>query len=131
MKAQLSQKQTRRLLLEFKINLCALNLLSEPKKELLKIVLHLNVGCCFFVVFFFQADTLTVEYQAKSNKTTPINLTNHSYFNLAGQVSCILAGLAPSYATPCWCRELARCSMKQTNNKTGIISYCVVSKDTS
>lgn len=58
----------------------------EPRKKLLKSVLHINVAV-FFVVFF-QADTLAVEYQAKSNKTTPINLTNHSYFNLAGQVSC-------------------------------------------
>lgn len=37
------------------------------------------------VSYTLRADTLTVTYQAKSNKTTPINLTNHSYFNLAGQ----------------------------------------------
>lgn len=36
---------------------------------------------------FAQGEELTVEYQAQANKTTPINLTNHSYFNLAGQVS--------------------------------------------
>lgn len=35
----------------------------------------------------YQGEELTVEYQAQANKTTPINLTNHSYFNLAGQVS--------------------------------------------
>ncbi|XP_037829647.1 aldose 1-epimerase isoform X2 [Kryptolebias marmoratus] len=29
--------------------------------------------------------TLTAEYRARSTKTTPINLTNHSYFNLSGQ----------------------------------------------
>uniref|UniRef100_A0A3Q2VKG4 Galactose mutarotase n=1 Tax=Haplochromis burtoni TaxID=8153 RepID=A0A3Q2VKG4_HAPBU len=39
------------------------------------------------VSYTLQVDTseLTVEYQAQANKTTPINLTNHSYFNLAGQ----------------------------------------------
>lgn len=37
------------------------------------------------VCYTLQGETLTVEYQAQSTKTTPINLTNHSYFNLAGQ----------------------------------------------
>ncbi|KAI3362994.1 hypothetical protein L3Q82_011521 [Scortum barcoo] len=37
------------------------------------------------VVYTLQGETLTVEFQARSTKTTPINLTNHSYFNLAGQ----------------------------------------------
>lgn len=37
------------------------------------------------VSYTLKGETLTVEYQARSNKTTPINLTNHSYFNLAGQ----------------------------------------------
>ncbi|KAK1905681.1 Aldose 1-epimerase [Dissostichus eleginoides] len=39
------------------------------------------------VSYTLQGETLTAEYQARSTKTTPINLTNHSYFNLAGQVS--------------------------------------------
>lgn len=30
---------------------------------------------------------LVVQFQATSTKPTPINLTNHSYFNLAGHVS--------------------------------------------
>ncbi|XP_072247650.1 galactose mutarotase [Leuresthes tenuis] len=37
------------------------------------------------VTYTLQEETLTAEYQARSTKTTPINLTNHSYFNLAGQ----------------------------------------------
>lgn len=37
------------------------------------------------VSYTLQGETLTVEYQARSTKTTPINLTNHSYFNLNGQ----------------------------------------------
>ncbi|KAM8859954.1 galactose mutarotase isoform 2-T5 [Spinachia spinachia] len=37
------------------------------------------------VSYTLQGETLTAEYQARATKTTPINLTNHSYFNLAGQ----------------------------------------------
>lgn len=37
------------------------------------------------LTYTLQGETLTAEYQARSSKTTPINLTNHSYFNLAGQ----------------------------------------------
>ncbi|CAM9145856.1 unnamed protein product [Lampetra planeri] len=39
------------------------------------------------VTYRLQGETLTVEYEAESSKTTPINLTNHSYFNLAGQAA--------------------------------------------
>ncbi|XP_068455468.1 galactose mutarotase [Clinocottus analis] len=37
------------------------------------------------VCYTLQGETLTAEYQARSTKTTPINLTNHAYFNLTGQ----------------------------------------------
>ncbi len=33
------------------------------------------------------ADELKIEYNAETDKATPINLTNHSYFNLTGDVS--------------------------------------------
>lgn len=36
------------------------------------------------VTYTLQSDTLTIQYQACSSQATPINLTNHSYFNLAG-----------------------------------------------
>uniref|UniRef100_A0A8C5PRK6 Aldose 1-epimerase n=1 Tax=Leptobrachium leishanense TaxID=445787 RepID=A0A8C5PRK6_9ANUR len=38
-----------------------------------------------WVTYTVDGSKLTVNYRAQSNKTTPINLTNHSYFNLAGQ----------------------------------------------
>uniref|UniRef100_A0A8C5EFJ3 Aldose 1-epimerase n=1 Tax=Gouania willdenowi TaxID=441366 RepID=A0A8C5EFJ3_GOUWI len=37
------------------------------------------------VCYTLQGGTVTAEYNAQCTKTTPINLTNHSYFNLAGQ----------------------------------------------
>ncbi|XP_055026088.2 galactose mutarotase [Misgurnus anguillicaudatus] len=37
------------------------------------------------VVYKLEKNTLSVFYNAQTDQTTPINLTNHSYFNLAGQ----------------------------------------------
>lgn len=38
------------------------------------------------VTYTLEENTLSVHYCAQTDQTTPINLTNHSYFNLAGQV---------------------------------------------
>ncbi|XP_026080236.1 galactose mutarotase [Carassius auratus] len=37
------------------------------------------------VTYRLEKNTLSVQYHAQTDRTTPINLTNHSYFNLAGQ----------------------------------------------
>lgn len=36
---------------------------------------------------FTNDDALEIEYNAETDKATPVNLTNHSYFNLTGDVS--------------------------------------------
>ena len=44
---------------------------------------------------------LRSRYQASASRTSPINLTNHSYFNLAGQVS------DAALQTSCMCLSLS------------------------
>jgi aldose 1-epimerase len=38
------------------------------------------------------ADELSIVYDAETDKATPVNLTNHSYFNLTGDVSETILG---------------------------------------
>lgn len=40
-----------------------------------------------WVTYTLDGGELVVNYRAQASQTTPVNLTNHSYFNLAGQVS--------------------------------------------
>ncbi|MGQ1891897.1 aldose epimerase family protein [Thermophagus sp. OGC60D27] len=37
------------------------------------------------VIYTLKADSLFIEYSAKSDKSTPVNLTNHAFYNLGGE----------------------------------------------
>ncbi|HHU89050.1 MAG TPA: galactose mutarotase [Spirochaetales bacterium] len=43
---------------------------------------NLNVNVTYVL---YKTGTLEIDYKATSDKTTPVNLTNHTYFNLAGK----------------------------------------------
>ena len=61
-----------------------------------------NLEC--FVTYVLAGDSLRIDYLATCDKATPVNLTNHSYFNLAGEgagpVLDHLATLRASHFTP-------------------------------
>lgn len=44
---------------------------------------------CYVIFELTDGNELIIHYEATTTETTPINLTNHSYFNLAGHVSMI------------------------------------------
>ena len=46
-----------------------------------------------WVTYTLDGGELVVNYRAQASQTTPVSLTNHSYFNRAGQVS----GLASAH----------------------------------
>lgn len=54
------------------------------------------------VIYTLKGDSLVIEYTATTDKATPINLTNHSYYNLAGEGTILdhILTLNASYYTP-------------------------------
>uniref|UniRef100_A0A8C4UUJ2 Galactose mutarotase n=1 Tax=Falco tinnunculus TaxID=100819 RepID=A0A8C4UUJ2_FALTI len=61
-----------------------------------------------WVTYTLSGGELAINYRAQTNKTTPINLTNHAYFNLAGQgrwlqcrVPALISGNPWSWGSTC------------------------------
>ncbi|MGH0141480.1 UNVERIFIED_CONTAM: hypothetical protein FKN15_021447 [Acipenser sinensis] len=53
-----------------------------------------------WVTYILEGEVLTINYRAQTTKSTPINLTNHSYFNLAGHKRipfCFVQGTTDIY----------------------------------
>ncbi len=59
-----------------------LSLISHDGEEGYPGTLHVKV-----TYSLVSADTLQIRYRAETDKPTPLNLTNHSYFNLAGHAA--------------------------------------------
>jgi len=47
---------------------------------------------CVKVTYTLEKNGLTIRYQARSDKDTPCNLTNHAYFNLSGHSGSAVTG---------------------------------------
>ena len=47
---------------------------------------------CSVIYTLTEDDKLQISYEAETDKKTVVNLTNHSYFNLAGQGTCDILG---------------------------------------
>jgi len=68
-------------------------IIEDPKQPKLRLTATSPEGeegypgeVCLEVVYWLDEDNgLHIRYQAETDKTTPFNITNHSYFNLKGQ----------------------------------------------
>ena len=65
---------------------------------------NLSVGVTYVLLSSSDSEALKIEYTATTDQATPVNLTNHSYFNLAGPAAGTILGheleLAADQYTP-------------------------------